>query len=89
MTPPAVALNLVCTALFDKTRYLGDEGAWDSDLALRIMSVYMHLLNLWQDAQAGQLTKCSAGLQHDLLYLLRCDQETLESIQAIRMGIKL
>ena len=70
MTPPAVALNLVCTALFDKTRYLSSDAQWEQDLALRLITVYEHLLALRRQTAQGQLEKCSAGLQHDLLYFL-------------------
>jgi hypothetical protein len=70
MTPPAAALNLVCRALFDKTRYLSEDDQWENDFGLRAITVYLHLLHLRQQTREGQLEKCAAGLQHDLLYCL-------------------
>lgn len=70
MTSPAEALNLVCTALFDETRYLTAEGSWEHDLDLRITTVYKDLLHLRKQIISGSLEKCSAGLQHDVLYFL-------------------
>lgn len=71
LTSPAETLNLVCRALLDKTRYLSlDEKSAERDLAFRIETFYTHMLSLQQQVEAGNLEKCSAGLQHDLLYFL-------------------
>ena len=70
MTPPALALNLVCAALFDGSRFLQDEKQSDGGLGIRIESIYRYLLELKKQDEAGGLEKCSAGLQHDLLFFL-------------------
>lgn len=70
MTPPADALNLVCRAMIDKSRFLSEKDKEDSDLMLRLESFYLHWLEIGKEHRKGQQRKCSAGIQHDLLFLL-------------------
>lgn len=71
MTTPATALNLVCKALLDETYYqsINPKDAAENRQN-RISNFYSHLLELRKEVESGELQKCSAGLQHDLLNLL-------------------
>lgn len=70
MTPPAEALNLVCAALLDCSRFMPNHHEEGRDLSLRIENFYLHWLDLGKQVASGSREKCSAGLQHDLLNLL-------------------
>jgi hypothetical protein len=70
MTPPAVAINLVCCALLDKARYASEAGKEEEDLALRLRNAYVHLMRLRKEVEDGNLQKCAGGLQHDVVYWL-------------------
>ncbi len=71
MTPPAEALNLVCRALLDDTRYEPNLEHPSQDKTFRIEMFYTHLLDLERQKNKGSLDKCAAGLQHDLLFMLQ------------------
>lgn len=62
----AETLNLVCHALLDVTRYTDIGKSPEESTTLRIESLVVQLYSL----QNQQLQKCSAGKQHDLLFLL-------------------
>lgn len=70
MTPPAEALNLVCKALLDNSHYSASDDKSEAEKIERVNNFYNLLLELQKQVEQGQLEKCSAGLQHDLLYLL-------------------
>ena len=70
LTSVAEALNLVCHALFDLTRYASQEGKEEEDLQDRLRNAYGHLVELRKATESGNLEKCSAGLQHDVFYWL-------------------
>lgn len=70
ITSPAEALNQVATALLDRTGFLSMNGQAEVDERLRLFSFAGRMLELWQERQNGQLQRCSAGIQHELLFLL-------------------
>lgn len=68
---PAETLNLVCSAIADKTRFQASNASNpDEDFQDRIASLYNALLRMHKQEAAGQYEVCAAGRQHELLFLL-------------------
>jgi len=69
-TSPATALNLVCKAIFDMKHCFSLAGKKEINLRYRVESFFTWMRDLRRQTNEGFREKCSAGLQHDLLYLL-------------------
>jgi hypothetical protein len=70
ITSPAEALNRVAKALLDRSRFQAASEHAEEDERLRLFSFAGRMLELWRERQNGQQERCSAGIQHELLFLL-------------------
>ena len=90
ISSPAETMNLVCAALLDTSRYGASSSSDEHDLQFRLESFCNRLLGLQAQKEAGQYEICSAGRQHEMLFLLNesyldkpRDEATASPIQLI------
>ena len=67
---PAETLNLLCAAISDTHRFIVSESGDEVDLRFRLESLCSVLLRLQEQKDIGQHEVCSAGRQHEMLFLL-------------------
>ncbi len=67
---PAETLNLVCAAILDSSRYAVSDSGDEKDLGFRLASFCNRLLGLQLQKKARNYETCSAGRQHEMLFLL-------------------
>ena len=67
---PAEAMNLVCAAILDVTRYPLSVSGDEADLRSRFDSFCNRLLDLERQKEKQSYEICSAGRQHEMLFLL-------------------
>lgn len=72
ITSPAETLNLVCSALIDKTRFQTptNESSFEQEKTFRIDSFCKNLFRMQQEENEGNFEFCASARQHEPLFLL-------------------